>query len=181
MIMTLCTMLLTVVTMCDCASKYMINAKIYLGKENNEVARWLASDVICTLVQPISGQDRGGRNVTDNFFTSVDLANQLKNKIWHLLGHWSKTKEKFHKSSSLPGNVMKTRLFLDLPRIAHLCHMSQRRTNQLSSSSSLHHDSAICRDSGKPEIIEFYNKTKGAVDMLDQMCARYTLQRATHR
>jgi hypothetical protein len=34
-----------------------------------------------TLVQPISDQDRGGRNVTtDNFFTSVDLANQLKNK-----------------------------------------------------------------------------------------------------
>jgi hypothetical protein len=37
--------------------------------------------VVCKLVQPISGQDRGGRNLTkDNFFTSVDLANQLKNK-----------------------------------------------------------------------------------------------------
>jgi hypothetical protein len=33
--------------------------------------------------------------------------------------------------------------------------------------SSLHHDSAICSDSGKPKTIEFYNKTKGAVDMLD--------------
>jgi hypothetical protein len=74
-------MLLTLVTMCDCATKYTINAKIYLGKENNEVSRGLASDVVCTLVQPISGQDRGGRNVTtDNFFTSVDLANQQKNK-----------------------------------------------------------------------------------------------------
>jgi len=39
--------------------------------------------------------------------------------------------------------------------------------------SSLHHDSAICSDSGKPEIIEFYNKTKCVVDILDQMCARY--------
>jgi hypothetical protein len=47
--------------------------------------------------------------------------------------------------------------------------------------SSPHHDSAICSDSGKPEIIEFYNKTKGAVDMLDQTCARYTVQRATRR
>jgi len=47
--------------------------------------------------------------------------------------------------------------------------------------SSLRHDSAICSDSGKPEIIEFYNKTKGAVDMLDQMCARYTVQQATCR
>jgi len=48
--------------MCDCATKYMLNVKVYLGKEKNEVARGLASDV-CTLVQPISGQDRGGQNV----------------------------------------------------------------------------------------------------------------------
>jgi hypothetical protein len=58
----------------------MLNAKVYLGKVNNEVARGLASD-ICTLVQPISGQDRGGRNITtDNFFTSVDLAMNWKTK-----------------------------------------------------------------------------------------------------
>ena len=67
--------------MCACATKYMMNVKVYLTKKDNEVARGLASDVICTLVQPISGQDRGRRNVTtDNFFMSVDLANQLKNK-----------------------------------------------------------------------------------------------------
>ena len=42
--------------MCDCTTKYMMNAKVYLGKENNEVAGRLASDVVCTLAQPISGQ-----------------------------------------------------------------------------------------------------------------------------
>jgi hypothetical protein len=73
----------------------MINAKIYLGKENNEVARGLASDVVCTLVQPISGHDRGGRNVTtDNFCTSVDLANQLKNKKLILVGTLEQNKRK---------------------------------------------------------------------------------------
>jgi len=45
---------------CDCAAKYMTNVKVYLDKENNEVARGLASYVFCTLVRPISGQDRGG-------------------------------------------------------------------------------------------------------------------------
>jgi hypothetical protein len=79
--------------MCDCARKYMMNAKVYLGKENNEVARGLASNVVCTLVQPISGQDRGGRNVTtDNFFTSVDLTNQLKNKKLTLVGTMEQNK-----------------------------------------------------------------------------------------
>jgi hypothetical protein len=73
--------------MCDCATKYMMNWKVYLGKENNEVARGLVSGVVCTLVQPISGQDRAGRNVTtDNFFTSVDLAHQLKNKKLTFVG-----------------------------------------------------------------------------------------------
>jgi len=65
----------------------MMNAEVYLGKENNEVARGLTNDVVCALVQPISGQDRGGRNVsTDNFFTFDDLANQLKNKKLTLVG-----------------------------------------------------------------------------------------------
>ena len=64
-----------------------MNAEVYLGKENNEVARGLSSDVVCTWFQPISGLDRGGRNVTtDNFFTSVELANKLKNKKLTLVG-----------------------------------------------------------------------------------------------
>ena len=78
---------------CDCATKYKMNVKVYLGDENNEVARGLASDDVCTLAQPISGQYRGGRNVTtDNFFTSVDLANQLKNKKMTLVGTMKQNK-----------------------------------------------------------------------------------------
>jgi hypothetical protein len=75
---------------------------------------------------------------------------------------------------------MKTHLFLDLRRISHLSYVPKKNKSVVLLS-SLHHDSAICSDSGKPEIIEFYNKTKGTVDMLDQMCARYTVQLATCR
>ena len=59
--------------------------------------------------------------------------------------------------------------------------MSQKKNKLVVLLSSLLHDWAICSDSGKPEIIEFYKKTKGAVDMLDEMCARYTVQRANRR
>jgi len=53
----------------------------------------LASDVDCKFVLPVSGQDRGGRKVTtDNFFTSVDLANQLKNKTLTLVGTMKQNK-----------------------------------------------------------------------------------------
>ena len=46
--------------------------------------------------------------------------------------------------------------------------------------SSLHHNSNIV-ESGKPEIVEFYNKTKGGVDDLDQKVCHYTTWRKTHR
>ena len=46
--------------------------------------------------------------------------------------------------------------------------------------SSLHHNSNIV-ESGKPEIVEFYNKTKGGVDALDQKILHYTTYKKTHR
>lgn len=35
--------------------------------------------------------------------------------------------------------------------------------------------------SAKPEIIKYYNKTKGGVDTMDKMLAEYTLKRQTLR
>jgi hypothetical protein len=45
----------------------------------------------------------------------------------------------------------------------------------------MHQAEDIDYNSGKPEIIEYYNKTKGGVDTLDQMCATYTTGRSTRR
>ena len=46
--------------------------------------------------------------------------------------------------------------------------------------SSLHHNSNIV-ESGKPEIVEFYNKTKGGVDALDQKVRHCTTCGKTYR
>ena len=46
--------------------------------------------------------------------------------------------------------------------------------------SSLHHNSNIA-ESGKPEIVEFYNKTKAGVDVLDEKVHHYTTYRKTYR
>ena len=46
--------------------------------------------------------------------------------------------------------------------------------------STMHHDDKI-RDNGKPEIVEFYNKTKVAVDTLDQKVRYSTTYRKTSR
>ena len=141
----------------------------------------MASDVVCTLVQPISGQERGGRNVTtDNFFTSVELANQLKNKKL-TLGTMKQNKreipQEFKPASQRDENSSIFGFTKDLTLVPYV----PKKNKSFVLLSSLHYDSAIFSDSEKPEIRKVYNKTKGAVYMLDQMCARYTVQQATRR
>jgi len=46
--------------MCVCGTKYMMNAKVYMGKENNEVVRGLAGDVVFILVQPFLVRTEAG-------------------------------------------------------------------------------------------------------------------------
>nr|CAI5867119.1 unnamed protein product [Callosobruchus analis] len=47
--------------------------------------------------------------------------------------------------------------------------------------SAMHEGESISKNSGKPEIIETYNQTKGAVDTFDQMCSGMSASRKTRR
>jgi hypothetical protein len=130
----------------------MMNAKVYLGKESDEVARGFTSDVVCTLVQPISGQDRGGRNViTDNFFTSVDLANQLKNKKLTLVGTVKQNKREIPQEFKPARQRDENSSIFDFTKDFTLVSYVPKKNKSLVLLSSFHHDSAICSDSGKPE------------------------------
>ena len=46
---------------------------------------------------------------------------------------------------------------------------------------TMHHDNHVDKDTGKPDIILFYNSTKGAVDTVDQLCHSYRVQRKSKR
>ncbi|CAH1974114.1 unnamed protein product [Acanthoscelides obtectus] len=45
----------------------------------------------------------------------------------------------------------------------------------------MYHDKSVSDTNRKPEIIEFYNSTKGGVDSLGQKCAVSSCQRRTRR
>ena len=47
--------------------------------------------------------------------------------------------------------------------------------------STTHEQGTIDEQSHKPDIIEFYNSTKGAVDAFDQMCSNMSCSRKTQR
>ena len=63
--------------------KYILNAVPHLGKDEIRPAtQRLSESVVIKLVEPYVGK---GRNVTtDNFFTSIHLATQLRKKRSHL-------------------------------------------------------------------------------------------------
>ena len=158
----------------DAEKHYCYNAIPYLGKEQNAAAVNLGAHVIKNLVEPLKG---ASRNVTcDCYFTSVDLFEELF----------------YNNNLTAVGTVMSNRRHLPLPLLP-----KQARGCEFGSSlfvfkdnltmvslhpkqstfalllSSLHHNSNIV-ESGKPEIVEFYNKTKGGVDALDQKVRHYT-------
>ena len=142
--------------MCDCATKHMMNAKVYLGKENNEVALGLAIDVLCTLVQPISGQDRGGRNLTkDNFFTSIDLANQPKKKLT-LIGTMKLNKREISQdlkpARQRDGNLSILGFTKDLTLMPYF-------PKEKKSVSSFHHSTMIQQSTAIQESVKSFNFT----------------------
>ena len=47
--------------------------------------------------------------------------------------------------------------------------------------STMHRDAKVDAETKKPEIIQFYNSTKGGVDTIDQLCGNYSVTRRTRR
>lgn len=45
----------------------------------------------------------------------------------------------------------------------------------------MHHNNKVDNITGKPEVIMYYNSTKGRVDMVDQKCFVYSCSRRTTR
>jgi hypothetical protein len=104
------------------------------------------------LVQPISGHDGGGRNVTtDNFFTSVDLANQLKKKT--LVGKMKQNKREIPQEFKPARQRDEKSSICGLTKDLTLVSYVSTKNKPVVLLSSLHHDSAIYSDLGNPEII----------------------------
>ena len=164
---------------CDTRTSYVLNAQVYLGKqpgEQREVGQ--AKRVVMDLVVPIRGS---GRNITtDQHFTSVELARELKDSNLTIVGTINKQRRE------LPPVVLPTRdrpaghtMFLFSGDIT-LISYTPRRLRSVTILSTLHHQ-AECEDDGKPSVIAFYNKTKGGVDTNDKLAHTYTVRRKCRR
>jgi len=164
----------------DNLNYYVHNLQVYTGKRDGVAEKNQGQRVVIDLVSHL----RQGYGITaDNFFTSLDLVNDLldrnltycgtvrKNKTFvppELLPN--KTKAEF---SSIFGFTEKHTIVSYVPK----------KSKGVILLSTEHHEHSISGvdNSFKPDIILHYNATKGAVDTFDKLAAEYSVRRKTLR
>jgi hypothetical protein len=117
----------------------------------------------------------------DNFFTSIPLAKQLGAQKITLIGTLRKNKpeipvEFLANKNRRVGSTMFA--FNDNLTLVSYVPKINKAVLLLSSK---HHDHKVDSTNEKPHTIFDYNKTKGAVDTVDQMCHKYSARRGTKR
>ncbi|XP_068203998.1 piggyBac transposable element-derived protein 4-like [Palaemon carinicauda] len=172
---------------CDSKSKYMLRAIPYLGKEDTQPqARGginVGHKITKELTEPYHNRNR---NVTtDNWFSSVPLVTDLLHNCGMTLVGTVKANKK-----EIPQEMKETRtrmvgssafLFVNDITLVSYCKDTSRTKKKLVYLLSSMHTQPTIMPNGKPEIICFYNETKGGVDAFDQMCAIYSVSRKTSR
>lgn len=166
-----------IVMLCN-SNGYLINAIPYTGKKMDNEGKPQAIYFVEKLSETIQGTNR---NITvDNWFTSVPLFNDmLKNHNITMVGTLRKNKP------HIPPEMIKNRpaessLFL-FDRELTMVSYAPKRNKTVLLLSNMHQGFSFQKDSKLPEIIHFYNSTKGGVDLLDQMSAQYSCSRKTRR
>ncbi|CAJ1079156.1 uncharacterized protein LOC109196619 [Xyrichtys novacula] len=83
---------------CDLKSKYICNVLPYLGKDPSRPSgERLSENVVMRLMEPFL--DKGRNVTTDNFFTSLSLAQQLLRRKTTILGTVNKIRQEIPQSS----------------------------------------------------------------------------------
>ncbi|XP_035228790.1 piggyBac transposable element-derived protein 4-like [Stegodyphus dumicola] len=165
----------------DVDSKYMCNAFRYLGKNTSRSeTESLPENVVMRL---LSHYLNSGRNLTtDNYFSSLSLARRLKMKNTSFFGTVRRHRQE------IPHEVRKskTRLFeivlLKNGETTLTVYQGKRNKNVLLLS-TLHPSVNIDSQNKKklPETVEFYNKTKYGVDIVDKMTRKYSVRAVSRR
>ena len=166
----------------DCATGYVLNTDIYLGKEGNSEApsKNIGQNVVLQLCKPYY---RSGRGITtDNFFTAIPLAQKLWEEGLTLLGTIRKNKpEMLHSFLPSKQKTIHSSLFAFCGPLT-LCSYVPKVRKVVTVLSTQHHDMSVSNSpEKKPSMIISYNETKGAVDSLDQRIERFTCRRRTPR
>jgi hypothetical protein len=167
--------------MCDSGTKYMLNAMTYIGRATNTNGLPQGEYYVKELSQPIHGTNR---NVTcDNWFTSVPLAKSLLQEPYKLtlVGTIRSNKREIPEElKNTRSRLIGTSMFC-YDRSLTLVSYKPKPSKMVYLLSSCDEEGVLNSTTGKPEMIMYYNQTKGGVDTFDQMCSAMSCSRKTNR
>ena len=166
----------------DAENNFPLVAEPYLGRPlgaDRQVN--LGKNVALRLSAPFFNS---GRNVTtDSFFTDKELSDVLQDNGLTFVGTVRANKRFLPESfKNKRGLQLHASSFLFQDKTTIVNYQTKRKKNVVVMS-TMHHDCAVAPQAPKkkPDIIRFYNSTKGAVDSVDQMAHAYSTKRITRR
>ena len=165
---------------CDLKSKYICNALPYLGKDPGRPSgERLSESVVLKLMEPF--MDSGRTVTTDNFFTSLSLAQRLLARKTTILGTVNKKRREIPQSARQKDQTeFTTRLFSTTSATLTVYAPKRKKTVYVLSSM---HDVVDTENTTKkkPSTVTQYNTTKCGVDVMDQMVREYSVRAGTRR
>ena len=164
----------------DPSSCYTHNLQPILDKdESRDKDVSVGTHVVMQLTAELYGS---GRNITcDNFFTNVKLADELYKKKLTILGTMRQNlRDVPSEFRPNKGRDVGSSLFGFDENKTIVSYMT-KRNKAVVLLSTMHRDDALNAQNNKPDIIIDYNNTKYGVDVVDQLCHKYSTKRATRR
>lgn len=166
----------------DSDTAYILNSQVYTGMINNQREINQGLRVVLDMVRPYFGSGRGV--TTDNFFTSIPLAEELLRHQLTITGTLRANKKEIPPEFA-PNSVREEQssVFGFSNDLTLVSYVPTKKKAVILLSSQFHsvETSSDEKAKRKPEIILHYNKTKGAVDTGDKMTREYTCVRTTRR
>ena len=158
----------------DSKNSFLYNAEIYCGKRNGVREKDQGENVVLRLLDGFYLQ---GLNITcDNFFTTYSLARKLIAKKMTIVGTIRKNRKELPPIQNIiPGQSE----YFQSDGVT-LLQFAPKKNKQVHLLSTFHNNQ-FQTESTKPEIVDFYNKTKGGVDCMDMMINNYTTKRISRR
>jgi len=172
---------LKIFALVDAKSFYTGNLEIYCGTQPDGPYNMSSKpfDIVMRLLGNVTGSNR---NLTcDNWYTSYPLATELLKKQTTIVGTLRKNKKEIPADFQPHKNKAINSSFFGFQKEIMITSYTPKKNKAVILLSTMHNDTSVNSETKKPEVIHFYNSTKGGVDTVDQMCGNYSVSRRTRR
>ncbi|UYV69043.1 hypothetical protein LAZ67_6002162 [Cordylochernes scorpioides] len=175
-----------ITVLCEASSGYTLNFDIYAGKRDEKESsdKGQAYDVVFRLLERSKLLDKGYHLICDNFYTSVEMANDLYKRHTHLTGTLRRNRKYFPEGIKVKRIGVGERIYRYKEPVLLLSWREKKSqtspvlllstyagvSTQLEKTSS-------GKEKNLPKIVKHYNSGKGGVDLCDQMMNMYQDER----